>query len=95
MAFKETALLTVIKSCAPGKASRPNGYAMAFYQKAWEIIKIDIMVALNHFHQECHMIRWTNASFIALVPKKKGAIEEIMGQLVQLAAYTKLQPNPC
>ena len=48
---------------------------MGFYQKCWGIIKQDILGALIHFHNNCHMVKPFNASFIALVPKKKGAIE--------------------
>lgn len=48
---------------------------MSFFQKAWEFIKNDVMNALDHFHQHCYMVRCTNASFITLIPKKKGAIE--------------------
>lgn len=66
---------------------------MAFYQKTWEFIKVDIMNALNHFHQHCHMIRWTNASFITLVPKKKEVTElrdyrpiSLTGSIYQIAA---------
>lgn len=33
------------------------------------------MGALNYFHQHCYMVRSCNASFISLVPKKKGAFE--------------------
>lgn len=33
------------------------------------------MGTLNHFHQECQMVSSCNATFIALIPKKKGAIE--------------------
>jgi len=61
-------------SCAPDK-SPPDGFTMAFYQKAWEIIKPDLMGTISHFHHQCHMVKSCNASFIALVPKKKGAIE--------------------
>lgn len=75
LAFTKNELPTVIKSCAPDNPPRPDEYTMAFYQKAWEFIKVDIMNALNHFHQQCPMIRWTNAPFIALVPKKKEATE--------------------
>lgn len=74
-AFKEDEILATINSCAPDKALGPNGYNMAFYQKTWDFIKIDILGAMHHFHQYCYMVRSNNASFIALVPKEKGAIE--------------------
>ncbi|XP_060212175.1 uncharacterized protein LOC132639770 [Lycium barbarum] len=48
---------------------------MAFFQHAWEVIKNEIINALKHFHHHCHMVKCINASFISLIPKKKGAIE--------------------
>ncbi|XP_047259647.1 uncharacterized protein LOC124892403, partial [Capsicum annuum] len=48
---------------------------MAFYQKSWDIIKVDILAAMNHYHQHCWMVRSCNASFITLISKKKEAID--------------------
>lgn len=62
-------------SCAPDKAPGPDGFTMAFFQTTWDIIKTDIMAALYHFHHNCHMVRSCNATFIALIPKRKGAME--------------------
>lgn len=73
--FDEEEVHAVIQSCAPNKAPGPNGFTMAFFQKAWEFIKPEVLGALNHFHQHCHMIKSCNASFITLIPKKKGAME--------------------
>lgn len=73
--FEEEEVIAAIRACAPDKAPGPDGYTMAFFQKAWDILKQDIMGALNHFHQNCYMVRSCNASFIALVPKRKSAIE--------------------
>jgi len=73
--FQEEEVLAAIQSCAPDKAPGPDGYTMAFYQKSWDFIKVDILAAMNHYHQHCWMVRSCNASFIALIPKKKGAIE--------------------
>lgn len=73
--FEEAEVLAVIKNSAPDKSPGPDGYTMAFYQKAWEVIKDDIMGALQHFHQNGNLVRSCNATFIALIPKKKGATE--------------------
>lgn len=62
-------------ACAPDKAPGPDGYTMAFFQKSWCFIKEDILAAFNFFHQNCQMVRSCNASFIALIPKKKGVVE--------------------
>lgn len=73
--FEEEEVIAVIKTSAPDKSPGPDGFTMAFFQKAWEIVKVDIMGALQHFHQTGHLVRSYNASFITLVPKKKGAME--------------------
>ncbi|KAF3654185.1 putative N-alpha-acetyltransferase 35, NatC auxiliary subunit-like isoform X2 [Capsicum annuum] len=69
--FEEEEVFAVIKSCSPDKAPGPNGFTMAFFQISWGFIKLDVMGALNYFHQHGSMVRSSNASFIALVPKKK------------------------
>nr|XP_009789798.1 PREDICTED: uncharacterized protein LOC104237360 [Nicotiana sylvestris] len=80
--FTEEEVISVIKECAPDKAPGPDGYTMAFYQKSWEIIKEDIMGALQHFHQNDQMARSCNTSFIALIPKKKERLKRVIGKLV-------------
>lgn len=41
-----------------------------FLKKNMEFIKLEVMSALNHFHQQCYLVRSCNAYFIALIPKK-------------------------
>lgn len=73
--FEEQVVLAALNSCAPDKAAGPDGYTMAFFQKAWNFFKLEVLNALSYFHQNCHMVKSCNASFIALIPKKKGATE--------------------
>ncbi|XP_019239934.1 PREDICTED: uncharacterized protein LOC109219918 [Nicotiana attenuata] len=73
--FDKEEVHAVIQSCAPDKAPGLDGFTMVFFQKARDFIKPEVLGALNHFHQHCHMIKSCNASFIALLPKKKGAME--------------------
>ena len=46
---------------------------MAFFQSSWEFIKTDLLAAMQHYHQHCWIVKSCNASFILLIPKKKGA----------------------
>ena len=73
--FTELEISNALMACAPDKAPGPDGYTMAFFQKSWCFIKEDILAAFNFFHQNCQMVRSCNASFIALIPKKKGVVE--------------------
>lgn len=70
----EEEVLAAVTSCAPDKALGPDGLTMAFYHKNWDTIKNYVLGALNQFHHNCNMVKSFNASFIALVPKRKGAM---------------------
>lgn len=70
----ETEIPIVIKASAPYEAPSLNGYTIAYFN-ALELIKQDIMEAIHHFHQTGQLVKSCNASFIALIPKKKGIVE--------------------
>ena len=52
------------------KALGPDGFTMALYQECWDVIKEDLMKAFQEFHSSGIINQSTNATFIALVPKK-------------------------
>ena len=53
------------------KALGPDGFAMAFFQKCWSVVEIDVMAFFDHFHKSSKFERSLNASFLSLIPKKK------------------------
>jgi len=57
------------------KTPGPDGFTMGFYIKCWEVVKGDIMKTFQHFYDQGRFERSFNATFIALIPKKKGAKE--------------------
>ena len=57
------------------KAPGPDGFSMAFFQSCWDIIKEDVMAMFHYFHAHGTFAKSINATFIALIPKKPGAIE--------------------
>ncbi|KAG5602470.1 hypothetical protein H5410_033840 [Solanum commersonii] len=63
----------------PKLSSFPYGF---FTTKHGEYIKPEVMGALNHFYQQCHLVR--HVSFIALIPKKgpQAANRNLSGELV-------------
>ncbi|KAG5582727.1 hypothetical protein H5410_053354 [Solanum commersonii] len=65
----------VIRPCAPNKAPSLDGLAMAFFPKSWDFIKPEVMGAINHFHQQCYMVKSCNVISIALIPERKGVVE--------------------
>jgi len=73
--FDEEEVLRCLKQCATDKAPGPDGFTMGFYIKCWEVVKGDIMETFQHFHEQGRFERSLNSTFIALIPKKKGAKE--------------------
>lgn len=61
--------------CAIDKAPDPDGFTMGFFLKCWEVVKEDIMKAFRNFFNREVFERSLNATFITLIPKKKGAKE--------------------
>ena len=51
---------------APG----PDGFSGSFFHSAWEIIKMDLLSAVNYFMQGGVIPRSVNAMLLALIPKK-------------------------
>jgi hypothetical protein len=57
----------------PDKAPGPDGFTARFYQHSWDIIKSDLTKLIKK-SQTCVKIGGgTNSSFLALIPKEKGA----------------------
>lgn len=68
-------MLRCLKLCAIDKAPGPDGFTVGFFIKCWEIVKYDSMNAFQNFYDKEVFERSFNATFIALIPKKKGAKE--------------------
>ena len=65
----------VVHNMAGDKALGPDGFSMAFFQSCWDIVKSDVMAVLHEFHAHGHFEKSMNTTFIALIPKKPGALE--------------------
>ena len=48
---------------------------MGFFLKCWEVVKEDVKKAFQNFYEQEVFERSLNATFIILIPKKKGAKE--------------------
>uniref|UniRef100_A0A2N9H5P7 Reverse transcriptase domain-containing protein n=1 Tax=Fagus sylvatica TaxID=28930 RepID=A0A2N9H5P7_FAGSY len=73
--FTEEEVVGVVKDMAGDKSLGPDGFSMAFFQRCWAIVKDDIMAVLHDFHAHGTFEKSINATFIALIPKKPGAVE--------------------
>lgn len=62
-----------IMSMKGDKSLGPDGFTISFFQKCWEIIKIDLLKVLEEFYYSEEFYEYLNNNFISLIPKKKGA----------------------
>jgi hypothetical protein len=72
--FKEE-VFEVVKDLNCDKASRPDGYTVGFFQACWEVLKVDIMNVFHDFNAKGMFEKSLNATIIALMPKKFGAVD--------------------
>nr|CAD1834076.1 unnamed protein product [Ananas comosus var. bracteatus] len=60
-------------SCAPEKAPGPDGLPMIFYQRFWNLIKVDILEVFSCFHNGAANLQDINTSWVCLLPKRNEA----------------------
>ncbi|XP_071715058.1 uncharacterized protein [Rutidosis leptorrhynchoides] len=68
--FSESEIWEAVNDCGSSKALGPDGFNLGFYKKFWNIIKGDLIEAINMFWEKGEISKGCNASFITLVPKK-------------------------
>lgn len=74
--FKEEEVWQVIKEIPPDQALGPDDFIGAFYHKAWDVIKPDIMAALLKLYVgDSRGFDKLNKAHIVLIPKKEDARE--------------------
>jgi len=72
--FTDDEILKAISLTPSGKAPGPDGFTANFFKSCWEIIRGDLMAALNTFHDlRCLNFDLLNTANIVLLPKKEGA----------------------
>jgi hypothetical protein len=96
----KVAILTTPKEQAPG----PDGYIGLFFSECWEIIKQDIMAAIDQFYlinqQGMHYL---NQAYVMLIPKKENplrisdyraiSLTHSFAKLVSKLLATRLSPH--
>jgi len=73
--FEENEVLEVVKAMNHDKAPDPDGFTLAFLQDCWDVIKSDLMGVFQDFYTHIKFVKSINATFIALIPKKSGAVD--------------------
>ena len=73
--FSEEEVFGAVSSMCGDKAPRPDGFSIAFFQSCWSIIKADLLQVFRHFHTYGTFVKSLNATFLALIPKRPGALD--------------------
>lgn len=69
--FEESEVLRCLKLCATVKTLGPYGFTMGFFIKCWEILKQDIMLTFQNFHEHERFERSLLCHFLTLILKKE------------------------
>ena len=72
--FSKEEVVKVLHEMEGDKAPSPDGFTMAFFQKCWSVVEIDVMTFFDHFHRSSEFERSLNASFLSLIPQKNNAL---------------------
>ena len=72
--FTKEEVIQVLREMEGDKAPGPDGFTMAFFQKCWSVVEKDVMDVFDYFHRHSMFERYTNASFLTLIPKKCNAV---------------------
>ena len=72
--FSKEEVVKVLYEMEGDKALGLNGFIMAFFQKCWSVVEIDVMAFFDHFHRSSEFEQSLNASFLSLIPKKNNAL---------------------
>jgi hypothetical protein len=75
LSFEEMEVLEVVKCMNRDKAPSPDGFSIALFQDCWDVIKTDIIGVFQEFHAHNRFVKSLNATFIALIAKKSGALD--------------------
>jgi hypothetical protein len=65
----------VIKGLNRDKAPGFDGFSTAFFQDCWDVIKINLKGVFQDFHTHSKFVKSINATFLALIPEKSGAMD--------------------
>jgi len=70
--FSEHEVLTAIKQLPHDKAPGPDGLTGCFFKECWNLIKHDLLAAINYFHMgRCANLNLLNKANIVLISKKE------------------------
>ena len=72
--FSKEDIKGAVFGCGGDCASGPDGFPIIFFQHFWDLLEDDLLIFFNEFHKNGVLIGELGATFVALIPKKDGAI---------------------
>ena len=69
VSFSKEEVKNVVWECGGSKSPGSDGFNFNFIKSCWEVIKVDVMAAMQLFHATGSLPKGCNALFIALIPK--------------------------
>ncbi|GKU94470.1 hypothetical protein SLEP1_g7966 [Rubroshorea leprosula] len=67
--FSKEEIKNAVWDCDSSKSPGPDGFNFRFIKAMWEEIKQDVIGFVQEFHEHGKLVRGSNSSFIALIPK--------------------------
>ena len=55
--FSKEEVVKVLQEMEGDKAPGPDGFTLAFFQKYWSVVEIDVMAFFDHFHRSSEFER--------------------------------------
>lgn len=86
--FSEEEIKEAVWDCDNSKSPGPDGFGMEFYKHSRDIIKDDLSRFFAEFHANGKLVRGSNSSFVALIPKKEGGRSLIHYRPISLISST-------
>lgn len=68
-------MVYALNSMEDDKASGPDGFPLKILKICWDVVGKDVTVALQAFCSKDQWCKSLSATFITLIPKRKGALE--------------------
>ncbi|KAK1274399.1 hypothetical protein QJS04_geneDACA021886 [Acorus gramineus] len=72
--FSEREIQKAIFGAATDTSPGSDGFSLRFFEEFWPVVKEDLLDKFQGFQYGSHSIGCLNATFLALIPKKEGAI---------------------
>lgn len=69
--FSVLEIEATVRECDGNKSPGPDGYNFMFVKKFWHLLKDDVCRLVAEFHGNGILAKGSNASFVALIPKKE------------------------